>query len=200
MADVTDGPGMQRADGERFALAILCTANRFRSPIAAGFVRRLAAGVPVDVRSAAATGSDGRRALPQALDLAATRGVDLGAHRSRALRHGELEDADLVLGFERAHVAAAVVDGGASRERAFTMPEFVALAEAADPARSAEPVLGARGVVTAAAALRSAAPPAAVPEELADPIGGPERGYREAALALEELSRRLVDVLFRVSR
>ena len=199
MAGVTDGPGTRRADGERFALAILCTANRFRSPIAAGFVRRLAAGIPVDVHSAAATGSDGGRALAQALDLAAARGLDLGAHRSHALRHGELVDADLVLGFERTHVAAAVVNGGAMRERAFTMPEFVALAEAAEPPPGDGPVERARGVVRAAAALRSSAP-AAAELELADPIGGPERGYRDAALALEELCERLVDVLFGVRR
>ena len=199
MAGMSRPQGARSDDGERFALIILCTANQFRSPIAAGLVRRLAADVPVDVRSVAAVGRDGRRALPQAVELAAQRGLDLGAHRSHALRHGELEDADLVLGFEQAHVAAAVVDGGAARERSFTMPDFVALAETADAPRVTEPVARARGVVKAAATLRSSASTAVV-TELADPIGGPERGYREAALALEALSGRLVDALFRVRR
>ncbi len=51
-------------------------------------------------------------------------------HRAVALGRGEFGGADLVLGFEQYHVAAAVVDGGAARSRTFTLPELVELASA----------------------------------------------------------------------
>jgi protein-tyrosine phosphatase len=186
------------AKDDRFSLVVLCTANRFRSPICAGHVRLLTAGLPVDVRSAAVSGPSGPRALARALELAAAGGIDLRGHRARALEPGALTEADLVLGFEQAHVAAAVVEGGARRERAFTLPEFVPLAEAVAVADHSNPVERARKVV-AVAAERRAASPRSLSAELADPVGGPARGYDEAARALERLSARLVRALFGVS-
>ena len=186
-----------RTDG-RFGLAILCTANRFRSPICAGHIRQLTAGLPVEVRSAAVAGPGGARALARALELAAASGVDLTAHRARPLTGGELAEADLVLGFEQSHVAAAVVDGGAPRERAFTLPEFVLLAEGLPVPSEDDPVRRAR-LVVAGAGARRAASSAVLPPELPDPVGGPPQGYDDAARALERLSARLARVLFGVS-
>ena len=54
--------------------------------------------------------------LPEMLSAGAAFQLDLSKHRAVALGRGEFGDADLVLGFEQYHVAAAVVDGGADRE------------------------------------------------------------------------------------
>lgn len=179
----------------RFTLAVVCTANRFRSPLAAALIRAEVAALPVDVTSFAASGRSGAAALRQALERGAPLGVDLGSHVSTRLGAGELAGADLVLGFERTHVASAVVDGRAPRQRAFTLPEFVPLAESVQVPAERDPVRRARAVVAAAAAARAAAPGTPL-AELGDPAGGPERGYDAAAREIDVLSRRLVRVLF----
>jgi protein-tyrosine-phosphatase len=183
------------ASAARFEIAVLCTGNRFRSPLSAALIRGRAVGLPVDVTSAAVTATQGP-ALVQALELAGPLGVTLDDHVARVLVSGELAPADLVLGFERQHVAAAVVEGGAHRERAFTLPEFVSLAEQLPAPAVADPMERARTIVRGAAALRAEAGAAARPAEIADPFGGPEQGYREAAAAVADLSDRLVRVLF----
>jgi protein-tyrosine-phosphatase len=178
-----------------FSLAVVCTANRFRSPLAASLIRSSVTGLPVVVSSFAASGPSGRAALPQAVARGASLGVDLGGHVATQLRRGELAGVDLVLGFERDHVAVAVVEGSASRHRTFTLPEFVGLAESVAAPDEADPTRRARGVVAAAAAARAAAGEGQV-AELADPAGGPERGYEAAARELERLAQRLVEALF----
>jgi protein-tyrosine phosphatase len=179
-----------------FVLAVVCTANRFRSPLAAAVVRRHTAGLPVEVRSFAAAGPSGPAALPEAVSRARPLGVDLADHVAARLGAGDLRDADLVLGFERAHVAAAVIEAGAPRERAFTLPEFVPLAESAVVPPERDAARHARAVVAAAAAARGPGSRNGPLPELADPAGGPARGYDAAATDVAELSRRLVRALF----
>jgi protein-tyrosine-phosphatase len=133
--------------------------------------------------------------LPQALVRAGNLNLDLAEHQATRIERGGLAAADLVVGFERSHVAAAVIEGGAARERAFTLPEFVPLAENVVVEEGRDPVERARLVVRAAAAARSTAQGRALPE-LRDPAGGPERGYDAVAAELVSLSRRLVRALF----
>ncbi len=59
--------------------------------------------------------------------MAARRGVDISAHRSRVLAVDQLE-VDLVLCMERAHVREAVVLDATAFGRVFTLPELVRLA------------------------------------------------------------------------
>ena len=177
-----------------FALAILCTANRFRSPLAAARIRAETLGLPLEVTSFATWGPSGPAPLPQALSRGRRIGLDLEEHRATRLGSGQLHAADLVLGFERSHLAAAVIEGGAPRERTFTMPEFVSLAEAVS-VEDGPPVERARRVVDAVQAQRAEAPSVKL-AELADPAGGPERGYDTVAEEIARLSRRLAQVLF----
>ena len=72
------------------------------------------------------------------LAAAEAQGIDVAAHRSRLL--DSIAAADLVVGFERIHVAAAVVDGGAQRDRVFTLPELVPLLERAGVSRTTQPL------------------------------------------------------------
>jgi protein-tyrosine phosphatase len=171
--------------GDRFELVFVCTANRFRSPIAAELARRATAGLPVAVRSYGTLDREPAPVLPQALDL----GLDLAQHRSRPVRGAPLADADLVLGFERVHVATAVVDAGAPRDRSFGLTEIVALLD--DSPQEGDAMERARARVAQAAARRGDDW-----AEFADPAGGPERGYARSARDLERLVGTLVERLF----
>ncbi|HUP33408.1 MAG TPA: hypothetical protein VM184_10280 [Gaiellaceae bacterium] len=179
-----------------FRITVLCTANQFRSPLAAALLRARTAELPVEVRSAAVSGREGAPALDAALALGPGLGVDLAEHAARRLVLGELGDADLVLGFERTHVAAAVIDGGAARDRSFTMPEFAELAEAVPTPGLDEPVARARAVVRYAADRRALGPAHAGAPELADPAGGPAAAFEDAARRLSDLAERVVRALF----
>jgi protein-tyrosine phosphatase len=171
-----------------FELVFVCTANRFRSPIAAALVRNLTAELPVQASSYGTLELDPAPVLAEALKLGPRLGIDLDAHRSRCVRGAALAGADLVLGFERTHVATAVIDGGALRERAFLVTELVALLEAPLPD-------GARARVRLADERREELGEVDWPE-LADPAGGPRRGYAASARELDRLSRALVERLF----
>src|SRR5690242_1162556 len=93
----------------RFSLLFVCSGNRFRSPMAAGFVRRLTLGLPIDVRSAGTIGVLGKPALENAQALAAWSGISLADHSSCRLTPELAAGADLVVGFEHSHVTFAVI-------------------------------------------------------------------------------------------
>ena len=107
---------------ESFEVVFICTGNRFRSAIAEALTARLTEGLPVEVSSAGTLDLGAVGVLPEALALAPELGVDLSAHRTRCVRDVDLREADLVLGFELTHLATAVVECGAARERTFTLP------------------------------------------------------------------------------
>lgn len=108
-------------------VVFLCTANQGRSPLAEQLLLRHVGGLPVRVRSRGLLSVGPAPALPEVANAAHELGVDLEAHRARALVPGELEDADLVIGFEPSHSAAAVVDGRADRDTVFTLAELAEL-------------------------------------------------------------------------
>ena len=172
-----------------FHAVFVCTGNRFRSPLAAALFRQESErlGAEVDVESYGLLDLEGSGVLDEARVFGTALGVDLGTHRSRPLRAGGLEQADLVVGFERAHVATAVVDAGARRGVAFTLPELVRLLGEA-PLGSTQ----ARERVQAAAARRSERD---VPE-VEDPLGRPRRRQEELAERVAELTRTLARQLF----
>src|SRR5947199_226281 len=62
---------------DRFSLLFLCAGNRFRSPLAAAFVRRLTLGLPVEVASAGMLQIGDSPPLPEARTLGAVCGVDV---------------------------------------------------------------------------------------------------------------------------
>jgi protein-tyrosine phosphatase len=180
---------------DRFRIVVVCTGNRFRSPLAEHVLRRAVEGLPVDVSSVGVLDLAGVEALPEALEAARELGLDLSAHRTRVLAPEPLEGADLVLGFERRHVARAVTAGGAPLERTFTLPELVELLASAPFVGEDEPVARARALVAAVAAERPDPRRAAVPE-LGDPLGRSSSVQRETAEQVDELSRRVVTQLF----
>ena len=178
-----------------FELVLLCTGNRVRSPITEGFLSDLLADLPVRIRSLGTLELGPAPALPEAIEAAAALGLDISDHRARALAGEDLSGADLVVGFEQRHVAAAVVDGGASRERVFSLPELVELLEQSDSQRFGKPVERARQAVADAHARRSGQAGSGR-AELADPLGQDRSFYRSTVERVRELSARLAVGLF----
>jgi protein-tyrosine phosphatase len=187
--------GHPEAWGGDFELVLICTGNRARSPIAEGFLRHLLADVPVALRSLGTLELGEAPPLPEALEAAAGVGLDISSHRARAIRGHDLSGADLVVGFERRHLAAAVVEGGAPRERTFLLTELVELLAASRLEPFGEPVERARQAVAEAHARRSEPGRAAV-AELADPLGQDRSFYRNTVERVRQLSTRLAVGLF----
>jgi protein-tyrosine-phosphatase len=178
---------------DELTVVFVCTGNRFRSPLAELIFRRAAGDVPVRTASRGTLELGPLPALPEALEEAERLGLDLASHRARPIDGEDLSSMDLVLGFERMHVVAAVVEASAPRERTFTLPELVELLEAGERPSASEPVERAREAISAAATARRDRH--AVPEVL-DPIGQPRQVFRETAAELEDLVGRLTDRLF----
>jgi protein-tyrosine phosphatase len=181
-----------------FEVTFICTGNRFRSPLAAALLEAERRDLPLRISSFGTLELASPPALPEAIAIGSRFGVDLGEHRSRSLVGRRLADADLVLGFERAHVAYAVVDAGAPRERTFTLPELAQLLGDArePPVEAATEIDRARARIAAAHAARTTAGTRKVPE-LADPLG---RSRAEQERIGNELQELLVSVTRRLFR
>jgi protein-tyrosine phosphatase len=176
---------------DSFDVVFICTGNRFRSAIAEGLMRRLTEGIAVQTTSAGTLDLGPVGALPEALELAPSLDLDLTEHRARCVGNVDLSEADLVLGFEYHHLAAAVTDGGARLERTFTVPELVTLLEEG-AAADGDPVSSARRAVQRAHEAR----PGGRRHELADPIGGSAEVFHSTAIEVRALTERLAELLF----
>jgi protein-tyrosine-phosphatase len=129
----------------------------------------------------------------EALALAPGLGIDLSEHRARCLSNVDMREADLVVGFERMHVATAVVDAGVDRRRAFTLPELAEHLADVSPKPDGDPVARARSMVEAAAELRQLG--GAMPE-IADPIGQPAAVFAATGEQVAGLTSAVARALF----
>jgi protein-tyrosine-phosphatase len=162
--------------------------------MAAAFFAKATFGLPVQVRSRGTLDVGSLPVFPEALEEAAQLGIDLSSHRARNLGGEDLSQADLVLGFERIHVAAAVIEAGADRKRTFTLPELVELLATVATPSGLDPIERARAALQAAHdALR---PAHEVMLEVGDPIGRPRRVQRETARHVRDLVNELLGGLF----
>jgi len=179
-----------------FAVAFVCTGNRFRSPLAEYILRRSVDGRAVTIDSFGTLDTGTAPPLPAAVAAARRFGIDITQHRARVLTPGELSQMDLVLGFERMHILTAVVDGGAARDRSFTLPEFVELIERLDDPRSSGAATRARALVRGSAALRAPDPQLLSVPELSDPLRRTPVEQEWIAEEIRTLVQRLAQVLF----
>jgi low molecular weight protein-tyrosine phosphatase len=175
-------------------VVVICSGNRFRSPIAEAVLRRETAGLPVRVRSFGTMDLPESGVLPEALELAPGLGLDLASHRSHPLTGQDLSQADLVIGFEPIHISTAVVGAHAQRERTFLVTELVAGLEESPPQPEDGVVERARAAVHEADKARKTA---GAGREIGDPIGGPSAVYRRTADEVHRLTSRVAELLFR---
>jgi protein-tyrosine-phosphatase len=184
---------------DSFSIAFVCTGNRFRSPLAEAFVHRLTVGLPVTVGSYGTLPLENAPPLREAVEIAVWCGISLSDHRTRYLNNASLEDVDLLLGFEPAHIRQAVVDAEAPRERSFTVRDFVPLLPAAGLAAPEEEVVKRARSLVAAAGERLAELQYPTMSAMRDPFGGPWKVYRQTASEIRDLSLTLVERLFGVA-
>jgi protein-tyrosine phosphatase len=174
---------------------VLCTANLCRSPTAAILLTRQLAdhGVEAQVSSAGRGPADQPSPEP-AVAAFGSSGIDLSRHRSRALTAEMLAAADLVIGMAREHVRDALALDPDVWPRAFTFKELVRRGETAGTRAPGEDVqawlgrLGAGRSVTVMLGSASA-------DDVADPIGGPARGYRRTVRELDALAARFASLI-----
>lgn len=167
----------------------VCSANRIRSPFAEAAARRLAqAGeLPVEFDSAGTEvdtlGTEDQPALDQILRVASRQELDLSGHRAKPMTATAVSSADLVVTMTGAQVTQVVAL--APDARSFTLTLHEAARAATDLRPSWDPNQLRRW--TASVADRPVAELLGGSLDVADPIGGPPRGYRRAAKEINAL-------------
>jgi protein-tyrosine phosphatase len=150
-----------------------------------------ARGVTVSVASAGLLGS-GRPPPPEVIAVMAASGIDAASHRSRVVTADDLATADLILGLAREHVRHAAVLLPEAWPRAFTIRELLRRGEQAGVRAPGEPL----GHWLARAADGRRRPDllgSSPADDVADPAGGPLRGYQATFDLLDHLTRDLVE-------
>lgn len=165
-----------------FTVLVVCTANRFRSPIAE-FVLGRAAGDRWRVGSAGVAARPGEPMEPRTAGLLGEHGYDVTDWTTHRLDHALLAGAGLVLVADSSHRRAIGELDVSALRRTFLLLEFARLATKAYqtagrlPAGSGTAEL--LGVV--ARARVSLQPVAPGTDDLADPVGRPDRVLRACA-------------------
>ncbi|HEV8564703.1 MAG TPA: low molecular weight phosphatase family protein [Actinomycetota bacterium] len=174
------------------SILVVCTGNICRSPIAEGMIRAAFARTPgndaVEVSSAGTNGWEGSEAMPESVEAAAERGVDISTHVARRLSDEMLDSADLVLCMAHQHREIIEAERPDLMSRTFTLKELVRLLEDM-PDRA--PNLQAR-VKEADDLRRDGFDGNPLDEDIADPLGLPIDTYRAVAWELEAWCERLV--------
>jgi protein-tyrosine-phosphatase len=135
---------------------------------------------------------------PETVSAAERFDVDLAGHLSVPLSKVKLADADLVLGFERRHVAEAVIGGGAAPDRTFNLIELASLLrEGVAPVdATTDPFERARDLIAAAHLRRVQTAGFVAGEEVLDPIGLPLHAHVGMAEQVQEICKLIAEKLF----
>jgi len=176
-----------RETDEPIRVLFVCTANICRSPYLELRARQLLGpDSGVEVSSAGTRGFDAAEVSDTMAAEFARFGTDTSSFRSRIATNDLVDAADLVLTAEATHRTQLLEDRPAAFRKIFSLGQFVASADAADPA------LRGRALVAALARRRV---PASPDHDIDDPYRrGPEEAHR-AALIMEVMLEVLVDRL-----
>ncbi len=85
-------------------IAVLCTGNICRSPIAEALLREQLATSGKQVLSAGTYAMVGQPADPISVELMREQGIDISGHRARQATQALLKDCDLILVLDRSHL------------------------------------------------------------------------------------------------
>jgi protein-tyrosine phosphatase len=183
---------------------VVCTGNICRSPMAEGFLRershRLLDG-DLEVDSAGTWARLGSPPMPEAIEVAAERGVDVAHLRSAPIEPEAIDRADLILTMAAEHRDEVLHIAPDAEPKTFTLKELARLlGRLPDPPGDADRD-SARARIAEAHRLRSGpdAPPAR-DEDVSDPLGMGLETYRAKAWEIEEHVDALVTGLFGVVR
>jgi protein-tyrosine phosphatase len=137
----------------------------------------------------------GQKASDHGVDILRGRGIDMTAHRSRAISRELLGAADLIICMAREHVREAVVLDSSLWPRTFTLKELVRRGEATGPRQAGESLADWLARVSYGRRINDlmGASPA---DDVADPYGGPRSAYERLLVELDDLLDRLVDLAF----
>jgi protein-tyrosine phosphatase len=179
-------------------ILVVCTGNVCRSPIAEGALRAalrrtLGTGAP-DVASAGTSGWEGSAAMPESIEAAAERGIDISRHVARRLTRGHVADADVVIAMAAEHRDAVARAMPEAAGRTFTLKELVRLLEALPPPLDGDADLDQR-IAAARDLRRSGFPGNPHDDDIVDPLGLPLASFRAVAWEVDEWSARLAEHL-----
>ena len=111
------------------SILFICTANRFRSPLASIYFARkvVQQGDDQDIQtsSAGTWAKTGQQAMPDAIQLAETHQLDLNFHKSRDLNGEILTESDLILVMESGHKEAIIHEFPECEKKVFLITEAV---------------------------------------------------------------------------
>lgn len=183
------------------SILVVCTGNVCRSPIAEGLLRnalerRFGLRAPL-VSSAGTQGWEGSPAMPESIEAAREREIDISEHVARRLSVRMVLDADLILAMAAEHREQIIGASPKLEPKTFTLKELVRLLAALDDADPQDEPTALVGRVAAAEALRrSGFTGNPHDEDIADPLGMPLESFRAIAWELDEWLAKLVDGLF----
>jgi protein-tyrosine-phosphatase len=135
-------------------ILFVCTANQFRSPIAAAYFTRKLTSIDANgiwtISSAGTWTPTGLPAHPQAVKAAAKLGLDLSAHRTREVNAGLLASADMIVVMEQGQKEAIEAEFPEARSKLVLLGSLgnIPGGEIPDPVRSdfAQPDIVARTI------------------------------------------------------
>lgn len=176
-------------------ILLICSGNICRSPMAEALMRRRLVDLGIEARvSSAGILYDGKPATPTGVEAMAARGLDTSGHTSRLLERDLLE-VDLILGMAREHVREAVMMRNDAFGRAFTLKELVRRGEVVG-AREPEATLDAWLDVVSEGREPRLLLGSSRDDDVADPIGQGLKVYEKTAHELDDLVRRLIDLIW----
>jgi protein-tyrosine-phosphatase len=109
------------------SVLFVCTANRFRSPLAAAFLRKnleeLGMSNAWHVSSAGTWAAPGLPVMPGIAEAARDFGIDLSSHQSVRVNRHILSKYDLILVMEASQKEALVTEDPGLRERVYPLSE-----------------------------------------------------------------------------